>query len=119
MSDESKELTKQAEFEPTPHMIVWLDKAIELQTDNITEIERESKITAQSWYNWLKTPGFEDWYYENYKKQRRRWLPTLDKMGMKNAAKDYNFWKDMRKAAGEDVESKGTTINLNNLIKIE
>jgi hypothetical protein len=123
MSDELVEQSKESTLEPkiviTPAMKVWLDTAIETQSDSPTEIAEKSGLDKSSWYKWLKLPGFEDWYYENYKKQRRRWLPTLDKMGLKNAAKDYNYWKDMRKAAGEDVESKGTTINLNNLIKIE
>ena len=41
-------------------------------------------------------------------------MPTLDKIGMKNAEKDFNYWKEMRKASGE-VEEKGpsTAIQIN------
>lgn len=85
-------------FEPTAHMLVWLDKAIELQTDNISEIADGCSQSRTNWYDWLQIPGFENWYFENYKAKRRRWLPTLDKIGMKNASRDFNYWKEMKKA---------------------
>ena len=95
------------EFKALPSMIVWLDTAIRIASDSPGEIEKESNISRQSWYRWLDTPGFEDWYYEEYKKKRRRWLPTLDAMGMKHAAKgDYNFWRDMNKKSGESLDVK-------------
>lgn len=117
----SKELTETEEFNPTPGMEKWLATAVELHSDSPTEIAAASKMTKQAWYKWLEKPGFEDWYYEAYRKARRRWLPTLDKIGMKNAVRDYNYWKDMRKAAG-DVEEKTTNniqVNVLNHLKSE
>lgn len=99
---ESKELTKSDVFKPTPHMLLWVDTAIEIVSDSPTEIAEKSKISRAVWYEWLKIPGFEDWYYTAYKQSRRRWLPTLDRIGMGNAKRDYNYWKDMRQAVGDD-----------------
>lgn len=103
----SKDLTEQKEFIPTPAMVVWLDTAIELASDSPTEIANNCQVKRQTYYTWLKKDGFEDWYYREYKNKRRRWIPTLDKIGMKQAKRgDHNFWKDMNKKAGEDLDAK-------------
>lgn len=112
------ELTEEKEFVPTPSMIVWLDNAVELATDSPTAIAKASNLTKQTWYKWLKQDGFEDWYYENYKRKRRRWLPTLDKIGMQNAKRDYNYWKDMNKKVGDIQDDKpNVQVNVLNQIK--
>ena len=121
MTDQTNELTKSDVFKPTATMVVWIDTAIEIVSDSPTEIEAKCKenntpITRQAFYTWRKLPGFEEWYIAEYKKRRSRWLPTLDRIGMKNAQKDYNYWKDMNKKAGEDLEEKsGVNINFNKL----
>ena len=94
-------------FKPTLGMEKWLDTAINLASDSPTEISSESGLSKTNWYEWLKLPDFEDWYYESYKNKRKRWLPSLDAMGMKHAkAGKYDFWKDMNKKAGEDLGQK-------------
>lgn len=118
----STELTENEQFSPTPHMEKWLDTAIELASDSPTEIARASKVTKQSWYKWLKeVEGFEDWYYTEYKRKRNRWIPTLDKIGMKYAERgEYQFWKDMNKKAGENLDNKtpntAMQINFNKVV---
>lgn len=113
MSDDlSTTTTELAKFEPTAHMRVWLDTAIELQTDNISEIAEKCSMARSTWYTWLEIPQFEDWYFENYKAKRRRWLPKLDAMGMKNAKRDYNYWKDMNKKIGE-LTDDGNKVQVN------
>lgn len=115
----SKPSTELATFTPTPAMRIWLDTAIDMQSDSITDIANACQLSRAAWYEWLKVPGFEDWYYTNYKQQRRRWLPKLDAMGMANAKRDFNYWKEMKKAAGDGDESGGTKIQINNFIKGE
>ena len=100
-------------FSPTPSMEKWLDTAIELSIDSPTELSKETGLVKQNWYNWLKEPGFEDWYYEAYKNKRKRWLPALDAIGMKHAkAGKYDFWKDMNKKAG-DILDDGVKTSVN------
>lgn len=107
-------------FEPTPTMRVWLDTAIKLATDSPTEIAKESKIARQTWYDWMDVSGFEDWYYEEYKKKRKRWLPALDSIGLKHASKgDYQFWRDMNKKAGEILDGASTNVQVNVLNQIK
>lgn len=121
---EPKEITAKdaeivAQFEPTPAMRLWLDTAVKLISDSPTEIANESKIARQTWYDWLEVEGFEDWYYENYKNKRKRWIPSLDMIGMEHAKKGkYDFWKDMRKAAGENLDDKpDVQVNILNAIQ--
>lgn len=100
---ESTGLTPKSEFRPTPHMLVWLDTALNLMTDSITEIEVASQITAQSWYKWIKDENFRDWYNFEWNKRIRGHAWKLDTIGMKFAKKgDYNFWKTMRESMGKD-----------------
>ena len=110
----AKDAEKVNNFKPTPAMEKWLDTAIELRSDSPTEISQQSSLTKQAWYKWLKQPGFEDWYYENYKNKRKRWLPTLDKIGLEQAKKGkYDFWKDLRRSAGEVEDEKDTNVQVN------
>ena len=110
--EKSKELTETKDFVPTPAMRIWLETAIELTTDSPKEIAEASQLSRAVWYEWLKVPGFEDWYWSNYKQQRRRWLPKLDAMGMANAKKDFNFWKEMNRKAGDGAE-EGNKVQVN------
>jgi len=109
-----------AQFNPTASMKVWLDTAINLATDSPAEIAEESNLSRQGWYKWLDIPGFEDWYFENYRQKRRRWLPKLDKIGMENAQNGkYDFWKDMNKKAGEILDGVSTNVQVNVLNQIK
>lgn len=114
--DKSINTTKSDVFSPTPHMIVWLDTAIRLVTDSPTDISNECGIDRTTWYQWVDKPGFEDWYFTEYKNKRKRWLPTLDAIGMKNATKDYNYWKDMNKKVGELEDKPNVAVQVNNVI---
>lgn len=91
MKDLSKAQSKLSpvvkEFRTTPSMFIWLDKQIELATDVIDEIARQSGVNESSWYNWKKMPGFEDWYWGEYDKRVRRWKPLVDSLGVKFAKK--------------------------------
>lgn len=110
---EENNLTKQEEFHPTPHMIVWLDTALQLMTDNISEIERESKITAQSWYNWIKDDGFRLWYRAEWDKRIAMVGPQLDAIGMRQAKRDPKVLELMMKRVGTLTESPKTLQQFN------
>lgn len=82
---ESQNVTELKDFKPTPHMLVWLDTQVQIQTDVVDEIARQSNIAEMSWYRWIKQDGFEDWYWAEYDRRTRRWKPTVDAIGMKFA----------------------------------
>lgn len=106
------------EFKPTPHMIVWIDTAVRLMTDNITEIETESKITAQSWHGWVKNPDFRVWFKEEWNKRISGEAWKLDVIGMKQARKNHDYWQDMMRRTGNLVDApQQTNIQVNNVIK--
>jgi hypothetical protein len=99
MSDELVEQSVQP-FKPTLGMEKWLDIQIEIKSDSPTEISIESGLSKTNWYEWLKRPGFKDWYYAEYEKRTREWRPYLDSIGLKRAKHDFNYWKEMQKIAG-------------------
>ena len=104
-------------FKPTPAMTVWLNTQIETRSDSPTYISQKAGLSKANWYEWLKKPGFEDWYYQAYEEKTRRWRPYLDNIGLKKARNEYNYWKDMQRIAGR-TENK-QSIQINNLIKVE
>lgn len=117
---ESMDLTKKEEFKPTPHMIVWLDTALRLMTDNISEIERESHIAAQTWYIWIKDDDFRLWFKTNWDKRLAGESWKLDVIGLRQARKDHKYWQDMQRRVGNLREDNGTVaVQVNNFIKNE
>lgn len=105
------------EFKPTLAMQKWLDTAIEIQSDSVTKIARTAELDDSNWYKWLDKDGFEDWYYENYRQKRKRWLPTLDAIGLQQAKRgSYNHWRDMREAAGDVRQPSTPSVQVNNFI---
>lgn len=118
VTQESTELTKQKEFKPTPSMIVWLDTAMRLMTDNISEIERESSITAQAWYKWLKDDEFKLWFKREWDKKIAIIGPALDVTGFKMAKRgSFPHWESMQKRVG-NLQEKGTSVQINNFVPI-
>jgi hypothetical protein len=103
-SGELKELTKPPELKITPAMIVWVDTAVKLVSDSPSDISPQCHISRDSWYRWLKLPGFLEWFGSQWKARRSMWVPTLDKMGMNRAAKNFDYWKAMNQKAGELID---------------
>lgn len=102
--------TPTTKFRPSEKQLDWLETSIRLMTTSPKAIEQESQASRSAWYLWLKDPGFEDWYFEEYRKLRRRFLPTLDEIGMKFAKQgNHDFWRDMNKKAGEDLDPRSNT----------
>lgn len=100
-------------FKPTASMEKWVDIQVELKTDNIQDIAEKCNIDRSNWYKWLDKPGFEDWYWAEYEKKIRRYRTYLDSIGLQNAKKDYNYWRDMQKFAGRvDKSEPGVQVNI-------
>lgn len=110
------DVTDKKPFRPTPHMIVWLDAALQLMTDNISEIERACNITAKTWHEWQKNDEFRLWYRENWDKRIASHSWKLDVIGMKNAKRDHKYWEGMQKRVGnfrEEKDSSDLNIQIN------
>jgi hypothetical protein len=122
-SSDTRELTSKAQgeltnkrtepqkFQFTPKMSRWLDTAIEIQSIIPAEISAKCKISRDSYYRWRLMPGFNEWFTSEWQAQRRRWISTLDVMGMKRASKSFDYWKAMKQTLGELVEG-GNSINV-------
>lgn len=110
----SRNPTELAEFKPTLGMEKWLETQAELMSDTITEIAEACGLDRSNWYDWLKKPGFEDWYFSEYEKRLSRIRPQLDAIGMKFAKRgEYQFWKDMQKVAGRNLDAPATAVQVN------
>lgn len=111
--------TDKEKFTPTPTMVLWLDVAIRLESDNPTEIAEncEPKIHRTNWYNWLDKTGFIEWYNEEWNKRIKGHAWRLDVIGFKNSKKDFNYWKAMQQRVG-NLKENSTTITGDKVIAI-
>lgn len=107
----SEKITKQKEWKPTPAMRVWIDTAIQNETDSITDISEACKISRTAWYDWIKDDNFLLWYKQEWDKRIASEAWKLDKIGMKNAKRDHKYWADMQRRVGNLKEDKGVTNN--------
>lgn len=108
------------EFMPTPHMIVWLDTAVQLMSDTVTEIAAACNITPKTWYEWLKNDDFRLWFKTNWDKRLAGESWKLDVIGLRQARKDHKYWQDMQRRVGNLREDNGTVaVQVNNFIKNE
>lgn len=117
----SEGLTEEKEFHPTPHMLVWLDTAIQLESDNTSEISETCKISRTAWYDWLKDPEFVEWFNAEWDRRIKGHAWKLDVIGMKNSKRDFNYWKAMQQRVGrlEDKPSALQQFNIGNDMGIE
>lgn len=106
------EPNKIAKFQPTPKMEEWLDMSIELLSTSPTRVSEHLNMNRTRWYSWMKIEGFEDWFFEEYKKRRKRIIAKLDEIAMRNAAKDYRYWEAMNKKVRDLPDSGGTNVNI-------
>lgn len=93
-------MTKNSDYQPTPAMRVWLDSAIELLTDNITEISKHCKVTRQSWYEWSKDPDFLRWFRGEWKVRLSSFGWRLDVIGLQKARENVSYWRSMQERIG-------------------
>lgn len=110
-NEQSIESSAKEEWRPTPHMIVFVDTAIRLGSDNVAEITREAGIDESTYYKWIKQPEFNKWMDEYWDKALKSNSWKLDMIGIKNAKRDFNFWKAMQQRAGRLEEKPSVNID--------
>ena len=107
------------DFKPSPHMIVWLNTAIQSESFVIDEIARISGIAESSYYRWVKLDGFNEWFTNEFNKKLKAQSWKLDIIGMKNAKKDFKYWESMQKRVGNLLDQKTQNLQINNLVDID
>jgi len=102
-SQSPKSLAVQKPFRPTAAMRLWVRTSVTLDTAKISRIAEECGVDRNNWYNWLKKPGFLQWYDAEREEAMVLLRSQLDSIGLKQAAKDFRYFKLMQKIAGRDV----------------
>lgn len=92
----TNEFTQLQDFKPTPAMVIWLDTAVELLTDNISEISEKCKVSRQSWYEWSKDDGFISWFRKAWDRKIAVYAWKLDVVGMQKAKTNHSYWRSMQ-----------------------
>lgn len=110
---ESQNVTDKQSFSPSADQMKWLDTAIQLETDTITDIESGCGINRKQWYRWLAIEGFIEWFNGEWEKRLKGHAWKLDAIGMKNSKRDFNYWKAMQQRAGRLQETPQSLQQIN------
>jgi hypothetical protein len=77
--------TQKEKFTPTPKMQEYLITATNVLSVSPSTVSASCSVARETWYDWLRVEGFEDWFYSEYKKARWKILPLLDSIAFKYA----------------------------------
>ena len=101
-------------YEPSPCQVEYLKAAISIGTNkNKAEVARVAEVRRQNWWEWLKVPGFYEWFMVEFKRAMASMVYELDLIGLQMAEKDFKYWEAMQqKYGGLGAKGvKGITIN--------
>lgn len=89
--------TEEDLFKPNKKQIAFLKAKLDPQVRPTIEEEcKEAGINRQTYYNWLKKPGFLNWLRREFKKGMKDNMIYLDKLGMALAVKDFRYWEALQ-----------------------
>lgn len=107
-------------YKPTPTMEKFVEIAVQLGTDNVAEICRQTELSEAAYYKWKKDPGFIKWMneYANQLIKGDGW--KLNNMGMKNAKRDFRYWESMMEVVGNLPKANNTQniLQFNSFFKV-
>lgn len=117
----SQSVTSAKEFTPNLDMMKWVDTAIQLETDTISDIAEACGIDRKQWYRWLDRPGFIDWFRGEWNRKLQAHSWKLDAIGMKRAKVDHKYWHDMQNRVGNLIDKPSTLqqFNVSGEMKVE
>lgn len=98
-------------FTPTDNQLKWLDTALQIESDSITDISEQCGLDRSCWYDWNKKPEFRAWYIAEWNERIKIIGVQLDKMGIKNARRDYKYWEAMQKRVGNLKDQEVRNVN--------
>ena len=88
-------------FQPTVTQVEYLKAAIKLGTyANKSAIAQEADVRRENWYDWMKVPGFIDWFKGEFNEAIKAQVWELDAIGWEKARKDFRYWEAMQKKYG-------------------
>lgn len=93
-----------AEFEPTAQMTRWFTKSVELKTTNVSKIADSLGLHRNTFYNWLRTPGFRDWWLGMVASYFHTIYLQLIGIGLRKSDEDYRYWHDLMEHVSSRVE---------------
>lgn len=102
------------DFTPTEKMKVLLEATLSLEVKpTITAWCTLAKISRKTYYQWYKNPRFVQWFEKEREKQVMRFRPFLDQVGLMQAAKNYNYWRDMQMKIGGFIPKTAQDLDIN------
>lgn len=112
-----EESEKVVKFRPTPLMLKVFEVA---HTPGVkptkSEWFRQAKGSLTNWAEWVKTPGFEEWWSAEHDKHMRGSFisTTLDAIGLAMTKKDYRYWEALK----TQYSKLEKTVTVNNRITL-
>lgn len=105
----------ETDFEPNEKMLKVLNAALNPDTPaGIAAQCSAAGVSRATWYRWRVTPGFLDWFNDEYRKGLDGVRAALVKVGLQKALEgDFRFWRVMMEKLGE-YQPRGQHLSLDN-----
>lgn len=84
-----------ADFVPNHNMIRWFTKAVEVHTMSVSKIADALGLHRNTFYYWLETPGFKEWWEGMVASYFHTVYLQLIGIGLRMSEKDHRYWHDL------------------------
>lgn len=104
-------------FKPTDAMVKVLQAFCDMDTaPSISARMDKASVSRTLWYEWIKTPGFMEWWETETTNYMQSYIGELLKIGIMKSPKDFRYWEAMMMKFGkyarkEDITSDGEKLD--------
>jgi hypothetical protein len=100
-------------FKPTAKMFKWFNALDKLGYEaTLKDVSLEAKVSIAQYYTWLQKDEFVNWIDEQFQRSIKTFRWKLDRIGLKKAENNYQYWHDMMIRTGNILpEGVNNTLN--------
>lgn len=83
------------DFVPTAKMMEVMEIAVSLNSSKISDWMKEAGLSRQAWYQWIRIPGFREWWNTTFTESMKSFVNEWLMIGIKKMRLDFRYWNAM------------------------